>query len=127
MARLSATSREPEEWANATLGARKTRADVADQVRELIVEGDRMGGRTEVATRISRLVDAERVIAEARGRQQQARENGLPMAEHYEAEKEGRASLRAAVMNLAVAAGSWVAALDHEETGRASAPQAATI
>lgn len=115
MAKLSATSREPEEWAKATGSARATRVEVADQVRELIVEGDRMGGRTEVAQRIMRVVEAEQRIAEAKGRQQQAAEEGMPKHAHAEAEREGRSALRAAAMNLAVAAGAWVAALDHEQ------------
>lgn len=118
--RLSATSREPEEWASATEGARRTREQAAEQVRSLIIEGDRMGGRTEVAARISRLVEAERLIAEAKGRQQQAREEGLPQQPHVEAEKEGRSALRAAVMSLSVAAGAWVAAIDHAELAGSS-------
>jgi len=119
VSRLSATSREPEEYATATQGARATREGVADQVRELIVEGDRMGGRAEVAQRIMRVVEAEQRIAEAKGRQQQAAEEGMPQHKHQIAEREGRSALRAAAMNLAVAAGAWVAALDHEATAPA--------
>lgn len=127
VSRLSATSREPEEWASATVGARRTRESVAEQVRALIIEGDRMGGRAEVAARIQRLVEAERLIAEAKGRQEQAAQEGLPAHEHAEAEREGRSALRAAVMSLSVAAGSWVAAIDHEQVAshRGSAEPAA--
>lgn len=114
-AKLSATSREPEEYAAATAGARLTREQVADQVRELIVEGDRMGGRSEVALRIRRVAEAEQRIEQAQGRQQQAREEGLPVQTHREAEKEGRLALRAAAMSLGVAAASWAAALDHAQ------------
>jgi VIT1/CCC1 family predicted Fe2+/Mn2+ transporter len=114
MAKLSATSREPEEYAKATLSARGTREQVAEQLRELVIEGDRMGGRAELAMRISSLVEAERQIAEAKGRQQQAAEHGLPQHEHALAEREGRETLRAAVMSIAVAAGSWAAALDYD-------------
>lgn len=120
MAKLSTTSREPPEWASGTKQARLTREQIAgtisDQVRELIVEGDRMGGRAEVAQKITRVAEAERRIAEAQGRQQQAAELGLPLSEHVAAERDGRSALRAAVMNLSVAAGAWVAALDHEAT-----------
>lgn len=122
MAKLSATSREPEEYAKATLSARDTREKVADQLRELVIEGDRMGGRAEVALRVQGLVEAERKIAEAKGRQQQAAENGLAQQEHVEAEREGRSALRAAVMNLAVAAGSWASALDYEAMQPATRP-----
>jgi hypothetical protein len=113
MARLSATTREPEEYASATEQARATREGVAQQVCALIVEGDRMGGRAETVLRIQRVVEAEQRIAEARGRQQQAKEEGLPVQRHVEAEKESRLALRSAVMGLSVAAGAWVAALDH--------------
>lgn len=121
MAKLSATSREPEGWATATQSARGTRKSVADQVRALIVEGDRMGGRAELTVRLQRLIEAEGRIAEAIGRQQQAVEMGSPVQPHREAEVEGRAALRSAVMEIAVAAGAWVAALDHAKPGVASA------
>lgn len=114
MARLSATSREPEEWANATDAARATRAEVADQLRSLVVEADRMGSRGEMTAGLQRLLEAEQRIAEAVGRQQQAEEEGLPIQPHREAEKEGRMALRSAAMNIGVAAGTWVASLDHE-------------
>lgn len=111
---MSATSREPEEWAAATEDARRTRAGVAEQVRDLIVEGDRMGGRGEMALRLQRVIEAEGRIEQARGQQKQAEEMGTPVQPHRDAEKEGRSALRSAVMGLSVAAASWVAALDHE-------------
>lgn len=91
---LAATSRDPDEWARATKAARAERervaGEVADRIRgqvfSLIVEGDMMGGRSLVATRLRQVAEAER-----RGDQ---------------------AALRAAVMDLTVAGGSWVAALD---------------
>lgn len=113
MSRLSATSREPEEYATATEAARRTREGVAEQLRELVVEGDRMGSRGELTVRLQRLLEAERRIAEAKGRQQQAAENGSPVELHREAEREARGALRSAVMNLGVACGAWVAAMDH--------------
>lgn len=112
-AKLSATSREREEYASATQAARKTRERVADQVRELIVEGDRMGGRAEVASRIGYLLEAERRIAEAIGRQRQAAENGMPQQPHRHDELEAREALRSAVMSLSVACGAWAAGMDH--------------
>lgn len=115
MSRLVSTSREPEEFAAATEDARRTRARVADQFRELIVEADRMGGRGEVALRVQRLVEAERRILEAKGRAEQAREMGNAVEVHREAEREGRGALRSAVMDLGVACAAWVAALDHEQ------------
>lgn len=91
---MAATSRDPEEWARATKAARVQReaaaGEVADRIRkqvfELIVEGDLMGGRALVATRVRQIAEAER--------------------------REDEEALRAAVMELAVAAGMWVAALD---------------
>lgn len=94
MARPRATSRDPEEWARATEGARETRTltahevaqTIAAQVEELIVEGDMMGGRALLAQRLRQLAQAER-------------QGDLTV-------------VRASLMDLAVAAGSWVASLD---------------
>jgi hypothetical protein len=93
--KMSATSRDPEDFANATRVARKMREEVArevaqciaEQVEELIVAGDIMGGRALVAKRVQQVLDAER-----RG---------------------DREVLRAACMEGAVAFGAWVAALDY--------------
>lgn len=92
--RMSATSRDPEEYARATKAARETRAAVArevagviaKQVEELIIEGDIMGGRALVAQRIQQVLVAEK--------------RGDPDV------------LRASVMDGAAAFGLWVAALD---------------
>lgn len=92
---LSATSRDPEEWARATQAARDQRrasaGEVADRIREqvfeLIVDGDMMGGRALVATRLRQVAEAER-----RG---------------------DKVALRAAVMELTIAGGAWVAAIDY--------------
>jgi hypothetical protein len=111
---LRSTSREPEEFALATQVARRTRERVADQVRELIVEGDRMGGRAEVAQRITRLIEAETRIKQAKARILQAAEHGLPQQPHRHDEAEGRDALRSAVMSLAVACGAWCAGMDHD-------------
>lgn len=92
--KMSATSRDPEEWARATEHARMTREEaagevagvIAVQVRELIVAGDLMGGKALVAQRLKQVVTAE--------------------------QREDKSALRAAWMDLAVAAGACVAALD---------------
>lgn len=109
----NAVQQEAEEYAVGLASARRTREGVADQLRSLIVEGDRMGGREEVAMRIRHIVEAERRITEAMGRQQQAREEGLPVSGHVEAEREARRALRAAAMSLCVTSAGWVAALDN--------------
>lgn len=92
--RMAATSRDPDEWREATRAARATREEVAaqvvatlaDQVYELIMEGDIMGGRALVGRRLGQVLDAER--------------------------RDDQVALRAAVMDLIVAGGAWVAALD---------------
>jgi hypothetical protein len=92
--KMSATSRDPEDWARATVRARATREEaaeevagvIADQVRELIVSGDLMGGKALVAKRLKQVVTAE--------------------------QREDKDALRAAWMDLAVAAGACVAAID---------------
>lgn len=98
-AKLAATGREPEEWARATELARETRArigaevyerivTVADQAAELIVAGDLMGSRDMVVARLQQVVVAERT--------------------------QDAGGVRAAWMDVIVAAGACVAALDHK-------------
>lgn len=84
--RMVSTSRDREEWAQNTASARAARANVAEQVRGLIVAGDIMGGRTRVAM-------ALRAVA---------------LAEQQQDED----ALRAAWMDVAAAAGGAAAALD---------------
>lgn len=90
-----ATSRDREAYARATEEARRVRERVAgevavmiaDQVRELVIEGDIMGGQALVVTRL-RLVHAAQVRGDV-----------VP--------------LRAAWMDVCVAAAACVAALDY--------------
>lgn len=112
--RLAATSREPEEWARATEAARDVRAVVAQQVAELILSGDKMGGRGGLTMRVRKILEAEGRIAAAKAGRQSARLSGLSEAPAMRAIEEGRDALRAAVMEVAVEAGQWVAALDFE-------------
>lgn len=98
-----ASSRDPQAWVRATSAARGTRegaarevaGQIAEQVAALIVEGDIMGGRALLSTRVQQLVAAER--------------RGDPVV------------VRAAVIEVAVAAGAWVAALDFEPPRELSA------
>lgn len=90
-----ATSRDREEYARATEAARETRervagevaGTIAEQIRELLIEGDIMGGRALVATRLRQVATAER--------------RGDDVA------------LRAALIDGSVAFASWVASLDY--------------
>jgi hypothetical protein len=115
---LPATSRELKELREATGRARRARELVAGQVAELVVEADRMGGRSEVSTRIIQVVEAEGRIGRAAGRLAQAQTEGMALSPALRAAEEGRASLRAAAMALAVAAAGWAAAIDLEDEVR---------
>jgi hypothetical protein len=84
--------REPEEWARGTEEAADARTNVAEQFTELLADLDRPGSRAHTAARLTLVAEAER--------------SGDPVA------------LRAAVMELSVAAGSWVLALDLARRGR---------
>lgn len=106
---------DSDAYQQATALAREIREIVAGQLRELVVEGDQMGSRGELATRVQHVVTIEQQRAQAVGRQQQAREMGLPLAPSVEAEREALELLRDAVMGVAVAAGGWVAAMDFEQ------------
>lgn len=110
--RLAATSREPEEWARATEAARGVRAAVAAQLAELIISGDLMGGRGALTLRLERLLEAERRIATAERGRMQARQSGMSEVAAVRAIEEGHHAMRAAVMEIAVCAGQWVAAID---------------
>ena len=109
-----------EEFSAATTLAREVRANVAEQLRELVIESDRMAGHGDVVKRIELLISAERRIAEARGRQMQAREQGMPVAVHVQAEREADELLRESLMQLGVACAGWVAQMDYriEQTKR---------
>lgn len=106
---------DTEEYIAASALAREVRQTVAEQLRELVIESDRMAGRGEVAARVQRVVDVERQIEQARGRQEQARLMGMPVAVHVAAEREWRGLLRDALMSASVACGAWVAAMDYQE------------
>lgn len=112
--RLAATSREPEEWARATEAAREVRAAVAGQVAELIVSGDKMGSRGELTLRLEKLLIAESRLETARRARIHARQSGVSEAPARRAVEEGRETIRAAVMDIAVVAAQWVAALDYD-------------
>lgn len=113
-------TRKPESdlYQYSTGVAREVRGLVGEQMRELLVEGDRMGSRSEVAEKIEQLVFVGRRVAEARGRQLQARELGMPVSVHVEAEREALELLRASAMAVGVACGAWVAALDYAVRAR---------
>lgn len=85
---------------------------VANQLRELVLEGDQTGSGEGVQQRIELVVAVSRDIRQARARQEQAAEHGLPLAPAVRDEQEGREALRSQVMMLSVAAAEWVAAMD---------------
>lgn len=103
---------ENEEYVTLTHMATTMRGVVAQQVRDLVRDRDRVGSRGELAMRIEQVIGAERQIAEALGRQQQAQVEGMALAPHVEAEEEARVLLRQAAMELSVAAASWAVAMD---------------
>lgn len=112
--RLAATSREPEEWARATEAAREVRAAIAGQVAELIVSGDKMGSRGELTMRLEKLLIAENRLQTAQRARVHARQSGVSEEPARRAVAEGHETIRAAVMDIAVVAAQWVAALDFE-------------
>jgi hypothetical protein len=114
--RLAATSREPEEWAKATESARAVRAVVAEQLAELVVAGDKMGSRGGLTLRLEKMLEAERRVDTAERARVHARQTGVSDAPAVRAINEGRAAIRAAVMEIAVEAAQWVAAIDFESS-----------
>lgn len=90
--RAVGSSREPEEWQQATAKAREARAVVGDQVRELIVAADVTGSRDYATERVRQVGLAART--------------GDPDL------------LRAAVVEASVAFGAWAVALDLRQPAR---------
>ena len=117
---MSKRSPESEGYLSAAADERRIRVRVAEQARDLIAERERIGSRGEFATRIEAVLRAEQQIAQAMGRQQQAQENGMPIAPHVDAELEGRVLLRQAAMEVAAAAAGWVVAMDFDRRGGAA-------
>lgn len=116
---------ESEEYVERAAAERAIRILVANQARDLIASGDRLGSRGEFSTRLGLIVRAENQIAEAMGRNAQAREMGLPLTPSVTDEIEARELLRQAVMECAAAAAGWVVAMDFEN--RATVLRAAAV
>lgn len=113
---MAATRRQDiEEYVQAMALAREVRAEAAEQLRDLIIDSDRMGSRGEVAERIQLLVNVERRLSQAQGQEVQARDLGMPTAPSVEAQRELRSLRRETVMGLALAAAGWAAAMDLEQ------------
>lgn len=94
--------------------ARETRERVADQLHDLVLERSGVGSPGEFTAAVQHVGHVGRRLTEARGRQQQARELGLPLAPAVREEAEALELLRAAVARAGEAAGSWVVAMDLE-------------
>jgi predicted amino acid dehydrogenase len=105
---------ESDAYQHAERVARQVRISVAEQLAELLVDATGMGSRGELVLRLQNVVAAEKRIESAQGQQIQAREMGLPLRPGAEAEKDAKAALRQATMELAEACGCWVAAMDFE-------------
>lgn len=86
MARTKPSAGEPVEWQEGTEAARAARALVAQQFTELLLERDMTGGRENVGFRLRQLGEAEKT--------------------------QDLIVVRAAVMEVCVAAGSWASAID---------------
>lgn len=109
---------ETEAYVRASALAREVRVRIASQIAELIREGDQMGSGEKVQMRLEGVVAQRRRILEARGRQRQHYELGLPVAGAVTDELEAREGLRSAVMLLGVSAAEWVADMDFQQRKR---------
>lgn len=105
---------DSDAYQHASAVAREMRTVVATQLHDLVIESERMGSRGELAQQIQNVAGVDRQLAQAIGRQVQAREMGLPLAPSVEAEREARGLLRSAVMALGASCATWAAAMDFE-------------
>lgn len=110
----AARPQDTEEYLHAAAVAQDVRERVADQLHDLVIEAGALGSDGELARAVNRIGQAKRQLNEARGRQQQAREMGLPVAPHVTAEREALTLLRQSVMSCGAACGLWCAAMDFE-------------
>lgn len=110
----AARPQETEEYQRAAAMAQEVRERVADQLHDLVIESGSLGSKGELAQAVERIGGALRQVNEARGRQQQARELGLPLGPHVTAEREALTLLRQSVMSCGAACGLWSAQMDLE-------------
>lgn len=106
---------DSEEYTRSQTVAREIRENVADQLHDLVIERDDFGSYDELAEKVRAVAGVGQRIREAKGRQKQAAELGLPLQPGVDAEREALEALRAAVMNLGAACGAWVTHLDFEK------------
>lgn len=105
---------DTEGYTRASALAREVRANVAEQVAALVLEGDQAGSGEMLRMRVEQVVQVRGDIHRARGRQAQNEALGLPLAPAVRDEREAIEALRSAVMMVSVAAAAWVAAMDFE-------------
>jgi hypothetical protein len=103
-----------EPYQERTALIRELREQVADQLHDLVVERERVGSDAEVVRAIRHVSATAGHVQEARGRQKQAVEMGLPVTPAVAQEREARDTLRHAVMSLGEACGAWVVQMDFE-------------
>lgn len=105
--------------------AREIRETVADQLHDLVIERDSFGSGEELTAGVRRMGEIARQVAEARGRQAQAREMGLPVSGAVTQERDALRMMRSAVVSLGASCGAYAAALDFDE--RRSELEAAAV
>jgi hypothetical protein len=93
---------------------RHLREVVADQLHDLVVERETLGSDTELVRAVRHMSATAQHVIEARGRQKQAVEMGLPVTPAVAAEREALDALRQAVMSLGEACGAYVVKMDFE-------------
>lgn len=108
------TATDGEPYAEAQVLLRQIRERVADDVHDLIVERQEVGSQGEMVEQVRQVGRVAQRIVQARGRQMQAREMGLPLAAAVRDEREGMEVLRSTVMTLAGVCAAWVIEMDFE-------------
>jgi hypothetical protein len=112
---VSATRRtDSEEFGRLQAAAREIRETVADQLHDLVIERDSFANDDEVTAGVRQIGEIAKLLREARGRQAQAREMGLPVSGAVSQEQDALRMLRSAVVSLGASCGAFAARLDFE-------------
>jgi hypothetical protein len=113
---VSATRKKTDDpYGEVSALVRELRERVGDQLHDLVIEREQLGSQTELVRSIQHVGAVSKQVAQARGRQKQAQDMGLPVTPAVEEEREALSGLRQAVMSLGASCGAWVVQMDFEE------------
>lgn len=107
-----AKAEDPSRWR--TVAIRHARERVGDELHDVVVERESLGSQEEMIAAVRHVGVVSNRVVQARGRQQQATEMGMPVSQAVADEFEALGALREALVSLAGSCGAWVVQMDFE-------------